>query len=99
MLGHVQLDELHAVPRVEVLIREQGLELVLGLDLVALGLLLGGSENMRQILPLPLLDVVVLGLFAVDFTLDGEAFVADAEAVSPSVNCVGGDEEGGRLTW
>jgi hypothetical protein len=80
MLRHVQLHKLHAVSVLEVLVGEELLKLVLGLDLVALGSLLRGTKDGWKILPLPLDDVVVLCLLAMDLALDGEAFVADAEA-------------------
>lgn len=79
MLGHVQLHKLHAVSVVEVLVRQELLELILGLDLVALRFALRGAKDGRQVFPLPLDDVVVLCLLAVYLTFDGEAFVADAE--------------------
>jgi hypothetical protein len=80
MLGHVQLHKLHAISVVEVLVGQELLKLVLGLDLVALGSLLRGAENGWEVSPLPLDDVVVLCLLAMDLALDGETFVADAEA-------------------
>lgn len=93
LLGHVQLDKLEVLSSLELLVGEQGVELVLGLDGEGLGADLLAVEDINETLVLPVVDVVVLGLHAVDESLNGVTLVADDEAIVELVSSFnkGGD--------
>lgn len=76
---HVELDKLQAVGGIEVLVGEELVELVLGLNLEGLASLLA-AKNADEILVLPVVDVVVDSIHTVDESLNGETIVADDKA-------------------
>lgn len=76
---HVELNKAELLTNVEALVSEQLVELILGLDLVSLVLLGLATEGSREILVVPVLDVIVDGIPTVDATLNCVAIVADDE--------------------
>jgi hypothetical protein len=76
----VDLDKLQYVRSSELFIREQRLQFRLGSDRERFGALGRAAEDVDDIFILPLRDIVVLGVEAVDVALDGVAFVAEDEA-------------------
>ena len=74
MITHSKL-----VGHVEVLVSEQLVEFVTGLDTVALVVVLG-SEDLGNVNKFPRLDVVVNRIPSVDVSLDSVAVVTDNEA-------------------
>ena len=73
------------VGRVEVLVSEQFVELITGLDTVALVVVLG-SEGLGDIGKVPWLDIVVNSVPSVDVSLDSVAVIADNEAKDDQVS-------------
>jgi hypothetical protein len=72
------------VGHVEVLVSEQLVELITGLDTVALVVVLG-SEDLGDAGKVPWLDVVVSCVPSMDVSLDSVAIVADNEAKNGQV--------------
>ena len=63
--------------RREMLIVEKVMDFLFGLHLIRFRFLWVGSENREQVLVLPFLNIVVLGIHAVNETLDRVPFVAN----------------------
>lgn len=70
--------------RTECFVREQICEFCSALRLVSL-ILVARSKNSRNILEIPLLDVVVLCIPPMDIPFDGISFVADNKANAVSI--------------
>lgn len=76
--GHIELDKLQALSSIELLVGKELVEFVLGLDLEGLASLLA-TENADEVLVLPVVDVVVDSIHAVNESFNGETIVADDE--------------------
>ena len=89
----MELYKLQSLCRVEISILEQGIDLILGLDHELLGLV-ASTKDIDEPLVVPLVDVVIRRVHAVNKSFNSKALVADNETASWLVTEMPGHTKG-----